>query len=51
MCSATCGAGVKVRSRVCNSPPPRGGKDCTRLGNPYETVECNEGECSAGRLR
>jgi len=46
MCSATCGVGVKVRSRVCNSPPPRkGGQDCTRLGNPYETVECNAGEC------
>ena len=46
LCSATCGIGVKIRSRLCNSPPPRkGGKACSRLGKPYETVECDEGEC------
>ena len=46
ICSATCGVGVKMRSRICNSPPPRkGGKKCSRLGKPYETAECNEGEC------
>ena len=49
LCSTTCGAGVKVRSRVCNSPvPTRGAEDCNRLGSPYETYECNEGECPKG---
>ena len=49
LCSTTCGAGVKVRSRVCNSPvPTRGAIDCNRLGSPYETYECNEGECPKG---
>ncbi|XP_074626092.1 coadhesin-like [Acropora palmata] len=46
LCSATCGTGVKVRSRVCNSPPPRkGGKGCKRLGPATETVQCFEGKC------
>lgn len=46
LCSATCGTGVKVRSRVCNSPPPRkGGKGCERLGPAAETVQCFEGKC------
>lgn len=46
MCSATCGEGVRMRSRICNSPPPRkGGKHCASLGSNYETATCNEAEC------
>lgn len=46
MCSATCGEGVKLRSRICNSPPPRkGGKNCASLGSNYETMTCNEAVC------
>ena len=49
MCSATCGEGVKVRSRICNSPSPRkGGKSCASLGSNYETMTCNEAECPIG---
>ena len=52
LCSTTCGAGIKVRSRVCNSPvPTRGAEDCNRLGSPYETYECNEGECPKGTYK
>ena len=52
LCSTTCGAGVKVRSRVCNSPvPTRGAEDCNRLGSPFETYECNEGECPKGTYK
>ena len=49
MCSATCGEGVKMRSRICNSPTPRkGGKNCASLGSTYETASCNEAECPIG---
>lgn len=49
MCSATCGEGVKLRSRICNSPPPRkGGKNCASLGSNYETMTCNEAVCPIG---
>ena len=49
MCSATCGEGVKLRSRICNSPSPRkGGKNCASLGSNYETMTCNEAVCPIG---
>ena len=52
LCSATCGVGVKVRSRTCSAPPQRkGGKACSRLGKNVDTEECNEGECPTGKMK
>ncbi|KAI1887191.1 hypothetical protein AGOR_G00203610 [Albula goreensis] len=44
ICSATCGGGLKGRTRVCNSPEPlHGGRDC--LGEPTDNEVCNREEC------
>uniref|UniRef100_A0A8C6KNV5 Thrombospondin-2 n=1 Tax=Nothobranchius furzeri TaxID=105023 RepID=A0A8C6KNV5_NOTFU len=43
-CSATCGGGVKSRSRECNSPRPQyGGKKC--IGEPNDSDSCNKEDC------
>ena len=43
-CSATCGGGVFMRGRLCNSPKPAGGgKDC--VGSSHETATCNTDPC------
>lgn len=40
-CSATCGNGLKRRTRFCNSPPPQyGGMDCSIIGPAQETRVC-----------
>uniref|UniRef100_A0A8C7TL75 Thrombospondin-2 n=1 Tax=Oncorhynchus mykiss TaxID=8022 RepID=A0A8C7TL75_ONCMY len=44
ICSATCGGGVKGRTRVCNSPEPQyGGKKCP--GETNDSDACNKQEC------
>ena len=48
-CTKTCGGGVKSRERTCTNPvPENGGKDCSKLGEPEETVECNTQACPPG---
>ncbi|XP_048843123.1 thrombospondin-2 [Brienomyrus brachyistius] len=43
-CSATCGGGLKSRSRECNSPPAQhGGRGC--MGEPSDNEVCNRQEC------
>lgn len=43
-CSASCGDGTQVRSRLCNNPiPQNGGANCT--GNATNTQSCNNGDC------
>ena len=43
-CSATCGSGSQSRSRTCTNPAPKnGGSDC--VGDSFETIDCNLGEC------
>ena len=43
-CSATCGGGVKTRSRTCTNPAPEnGGADC--VGDSVKTEECNSESC------
>lgn len=45
-CNASCGGGVKIRKRSCNSPEPKnGGKDCSGLGPAMGTEECNSFPC------
>lgn len=45
-----CGVGVKVWSRICSVfLLKKKGKDCFRLGDSVEVVECNEGECLIGK--
>ncbi|XP_051902351.1 A disintegrin and metalloproteinase with thrombospondin motifs 2-like isoform X2 [Hippocampus zosterae] len=40
-CSRTCGVGVRIRSRNCDSPPPaNGGRTC--FGNSFEFQLCNQ---------
>ena len=40
-CSATCGNGLKRRTRLCNSPLPQyGGMDCSIIGPAQETRVC-----------
>ncbi|XP_057298171.1 SCO-spondin-like isoform X3 [Hydractinia symbiolongicarpus] len=43
-CSATCGSGMRSRTRVCNSPAPaNGGNPCA--GASTDQITCNEGLC------
>ena len=43
-CSASCGDGTQIRSRLCNNPAPQnGGANCT--GNDIDTQICNQGNC------
>ena len=46
-CPVSCGGGIQVRSRVCDSPAPEfGGDDCTVDGSSdLETQACNEYPC------
>ncbi|KAJ7370963.1 hypothetical protein OS493_028576 [Desmophyllum pertusum] len=40
-CHVTCGTGVRNRSRNCTSPSPAfAGKNCSEIGEPWETAEC-----------
>uniref|UniRef100_A0A8K9UE61 Thrombospondin 2a n=1 Tax=Oncorhynchus mykiss TaxID=8022 RepID=A0A8K9UE61_ONCMY len=44
ICSATCGGGVKGRTRVCNSPEPQyKGKKCP--GETNDSNACNKQDC------
>lgn len=46
-CSATCGGGVKSRTRECNSPQPQyGGKKC--IGEANDSESCNKKDCPIG---
>ncbi|AWP14148.1 putative thrombospondin-2 [Scophthalmus maximus] len=43
-CSATCGGGVRSRTRECNSPQPQhGGKNC--YGEADDSDSCNKKDC------
>lgn len=43
-CSVTCGEGVRYRHRSCTSPKPQfGGRDCSHLGAPVDTMPCVKG--------
>ena len=44
-CSKTCGNGLKSRTRLCNSPEPRGdaGRNCT--GDFNEIKHCRLATC------
>ncbi|GFS46965.1 hemicentin-1 [Trichonephila inaurata madagascariensis] len=43
-CSATCGIGVRSRTRICNDPDPfYGGKECS--GDSEEFEECGDEAC------
>lgn len=45
-CNASCGRGVKIRKRSCNSPEPTNGrKDCSDLGPAMESEACNSFPC------
>ena len=47
-CSATCGHGVRKRSRQCTSPRPKfGGRPCD--GHPLQTVSCRVKRQCPGR--
>ena len=51
-CSVTCGTGIKLRTRLCNSPQPEnGGRTCEEqgLGPATETMECIMPDC-AGKI-
>ena len=44
LCSKTCGSGVAVRHRQCDSPPPdTDGQPC--IGPDRETQTCNTEQC------
>jgi hypothetical protein len=44
VCSVTCEAGKKVRSRTCSNPSPaHGGQDC--IGNKTEVKGCQKQLC------
>ncbi|CAD5126956.1 DgyrCDS14961 [Dimorphilus gyrociliatus] len=46
-CEPSCGDGLRMRSRLCNNPPPsNGGNDCQ--GQPSESEPCTNGPCSQG---
>ena len=43
-CSVSCGGGMKMKTRRCDSPPPsNGGKDCR--GKSKKTRRCNRKSC------
>ncbi|KAK7902166.1 hypothetical protein WMY93_018935 [Mugilogobius chulae] len=43
-CSATCGGGIKSRTRECNSPEPQfGGNKC--IGQEHDSDSCNRQDC------
>eukprot|EP00795_Rhopilema_esculentum_P001079 gene1079-15413_t len=45
-CDKSCGSGLQVRERNCDSPVPKGsGKDCSELGPLSETRVCKIKEC------
>ena len=47
-CSASCGPGVRKRTRTCTNPEPEyGGLTCTEknLGPNVESSKCNLGDC------
>ena len=45
-CSASCGTGIKTRSRTCTKPAPEhGGADC--VGDDTETQNCNTQPCAS----
>ena len=48
-CSASCGAGLKTRYRVCNRSR-FGGKDCSALGPLSEEQPCNIHDCNGELL-
>ena len=43
-CSATCGTGAQLSTRVCASPPQFGGLPCT--GDSIQTEPCNTQPCT-----
>ncbi|XP_062577895.1 SCO-spondin-like [Saccostrea cucullata] len=44
VCTLTCGGGVKLRSRLCNNPPPsHGGLICS--GSAQDVADCNTQQC------
>ncbi|XP_055637495.1 A disintegrin and metalloproteinase with thrombospondin motifs 20 isoform X2 [Toxorhynchites rutilus septentrionalis] len=48
-CSRSCGGGVQISTRICDSPPPaNGGKYCTGMRMQYRS--CNVDECAEGTL-
>ena len=45
-CSKTCGGGQRRRNRTCDNPAPQGeGRNCSRLGKPFEFQPCNIQPC------
>merc|ERR1712193_394319 len=44
-CSVSCWGGTKSRMRFCNTPVPMNGKDCSELGESFESEECNMHDC------
>ena len=48
-CSASCGGGLKTRSRTCNTPR-FGEKKCSALGPLFEEQQCNVHDCSGKAL-
>lgn len=44
-CSVTCWGGTQTRIRFCNTPIPVNGKDCSELGEPFDSQECNMQDC------
>ena len=43
-CSQSCKVGSKIRSRLCDNPPPtNNGSEC--FGISLESSDCNLGEC------
>ncbi|XP_029727453.2 A disintegrin and metalloproteinase with thrombospondin motifs 9 isoform X3 [Aedes albopictus] len=48
-CSRSCGGGVQISTRTCDSPPPaNGGKYCTGMRMQYRS--CNTQDCPEGTL-
>lgn len=45
-CSASCGGGVRNRNRTCTNPVPMyDGKNCSNLGEDFQSQECNIHPC------